>query len=462
METVEMPTTEDSLKSIIGKTDLLYPFVAVLIIRVFFHLSANFSAIALIISLNLGIINITPENESLYLILINLSINLIAQLGSILAFILLYRSNRLESDEKRVPGGQFLFLVLLVFSIEICFIIFVVPVVDIFLEPLGETIVTYELILPSDIVLENPLYYVLYFGVLVFGAAISEELIFRRAMIPFLERRGLGSFWVLTISGLVFSLIHTPSDLVVGSIRYAVVHFFGTFAGGLSLGFVYMRTRDVRWSILLHGIINGFASVSSLALARYEAYGELTLLMMSSLWILASIIVGIAASIYAVIEFTRKRRTLELPAWIQILTDFNFRTERLRPIIVFSIGFILIEGGIPVLFNFIYEFLGEPSRERLLFENLIEITYWLVIIVISLYFVFRIAKPLESPEWVSPMSITTLKPFVRREFDVLQVAPEETLFCTNCGKQKVPNSRFCVFCGNEYLVYGSESIQEQE
>jgi len=226
-----------------------------------------------------------------------------------------------------------------------------------------------------------------------------------------------------------------------------------------------MRTRDVRWSILLHSIINGYAAFLSVVLARYETYAtfvDLFLLMIGFLWVIASIIIGIAASIYGAIEFFRKRKTLDSPAWIQILNDFNLRTEYLKLIIVFSIGFILIEGGIPVLFSFFYEYLGAPSRERLFLETLIEIGYWIPLIFFSLYFVYKRAKPLESPVWVSTIGITPSKPFIRRESSVPQDTQGETLFCTNCGKTKVPNSKFCVFCGDEYLNFGSEDFTNQQ
>ncbi|MFX0184624.1 MAG: lysostaphin resistance A-like protein, partial [Candidatus Hodarchaeota archaeon] len=224
---------EDSSKSHIQNKDLLYPFAVVLLMLSIFDITGNFAAIGLLAALLLGFLGSTSESM---LTLLTLFLNLIAQLGSILIFIVLHQSNRIESEEKEMPHGPYLLIVLLVYSIDFIYIIFVTPLIDMILKQLatffgislGELVSTYEGIFPTLDLLENPLYYLLFFGVLVFGAAISEELIFRRTLIPFLERRGFGTFWVLIFSSLLFSLIHTPADLISGSIRYAIVHFFGT------------------------------------------------------------------------------------------------------------------------------------------------------------------------------------------------------------------------------------------
>jgi len=446
-------TPENSSKSFIQNKDLLYPFAVVLLMLSIFDITGNFAAIGLLAALLLGFFGSTSESM---LTLLSLFLNLVAQLGSILIFIVLYQGNRIESEEKKMPPGPFFLIVLLVYSIDFIYIIFVVPIIDSFLEPLGETVITYEGIFPTLDLLGNPLYYILFFGVLVFGAAISEELVFRRTLIPLLERRGFGTFWVLIFSSLLFSLIHTPADLISGSIRYAIVHFFGTFAGGLTLGFVYMRTRDVRWPMLLHGLSNGFAGVAAIALARYEELNDFTLIFISGFWIMIFVFVGIGTTVYSVVQFIRKRKSIDVPVWIRILTDFNLRTNYLNLVIALIIGFILIEGGIPVILNFIFGYLGEATRERLVLENLIGLCYLIPLAIVLGYFIYRTATPLETPDWVSEPIISVSKPI-----HFIPQHPTMAQFCTYCGRPRLQGAQFCVYCGEKYLEFVPTEIPEE-
>ncbi|MFX0149703.1 MAG: type II CAAX prenyl endopeptidase Rce1 family protein [Candidatus Hodarchaeota archaeon] len=449
----EEPMPEDSKRSFIQNKDLLYPFAVVLLILSITDITGSFVAIGFLATLLLGFFGSTSESM---MTLLNLLLNLITQIGSILIFITLYHGNRIESEEKKMPPGPFFLIVLLVYSIDFIYIIFVVPIIDTFLEPLGETVITYEGIFPTMDLLGNPLYYILFFGVLVFGAAISEELVFRRALIPFLERRGFGTFWVLMFSSLLFSLIHTPADLIVGSIRYAITHFFGTFAGGLTLGFVYMRTRDVRWPMLLHGMTNGFAGVAAIALARYEELNEYTLIMISGIWMMIFLIVGIGTTVYLVIQFIRKRTSIDVPVWIRILTDFNLRSKYLNSVLTLIISFIIIIGVIPVLLNWIFGYFGETTREIQILENIIGLSYLIPLSIILVYFIYRIAAPLETPDWVSDPIILAEKPI-----HFIPQQPTANRFCTSCGRQRIQGAQFCVYCGEKYLVYIPREVPEE-
>jgi membrane protease YdiL (CAAX protease family) len=48
-------------------------------------------------------------------------------------------------------------------------------------------------------------------GLLALQAGIGEELLFRGYLITRLERLGLGAFWCIVLSGMIFGLIHVPS-----------------------------------------------------------------------------------------------------------------------------------------------------------------------------------------------------------------------------------------------------------
>ncbi|MHA1227680.1 MAG: lysostaphin resistance A-like protein, partial [Candidatus Hodarchaeales archaeon] len=303
--------------------DLLYPFAIILLMLSVFDLSANFANSTILVTLILGLFEITSQDM---VTLLNLLLNLIAQAGAIVTFVFLYRSNKIEPEEKKVPRSQFLLKMLLIYSAEFTFIFVLVPVLDKLLEPLGPSISSYESIFPSITLLRDPLYYILFFGVLTFGASISEELIFRRSLIPFLERRGLGTFWVLMFTSILFSFIHVPADIMQGSLRWTIVHFMGTFIGGFALGYLYMLTREIVWPIILHSANNAFSGLSIITYARYDLFGDFLLLPILAFWVLVFLAIGSGIIIYAFILFITKRHTVQ-PVWMKILKDFNIESK---------------------------------------------------------------------------------------------------------------------------------------
>lgn len=79
--------------------------------------------------------------------------------------------------------------------------------------------------------------------VTVILAPIVEELIFRRAVLEHLLPYGEGT--AIVVSALMFALAHGN-----------FFQFFYTFGGGLLLGYVYTRTRRIRYSTIMHVIFN--------------------------------------------------------------------------------------------------------------------------------------------------------------------------------------------------------------
>lgn len=84
----------------------------------------------------------------------------------------------------------------------------------------------------------------------VIVAPIVEELVFRKLMIDRLG--GFGEKTVIVFSALMFGLFHTN-----------LYQFFYAFGVGLLFGYVYVRTGKIRYSIILHMVINLFGGVIS-------------------------------------------------------------------------------------------------------------------------------------------------------------------------------------------------------
>jgi len=103
--------------------------------------------------------------------------------------------------------------------------------------------------------------------------AIFMEYLYRRTLIPLLEKRGMSSFSAVITSSLVFALVNIPFSLglqitlltesnllnmylskynLLNSIVYALNLFLTTFILGLACGITYILTRNIVFSIIVH------------------------------------------------------------------------------------------------------------------------------------------------------------------------------------------------------------------
>ncbi len=95
----------------------------------------------------------------------------------------------------------------------------------------------------------------LIFIVMVILAPIAEEIIFRKLLIDRIGHFGDG--WAIVISALAFALIHTN-----------IYQFIYALMVGLVFGYIYTRTRDVRYTIVMHALLNFLGSVVALFVQR--------------------------------------------------------------------------------------------------------------------------------------------------------------------------------------------------
>ena len=431
--------------------DLIYCFAIILIMLTAFDLSGNLAYLGIIFGITYTAADIP---------ILNLILNLAAQVGMIISFLVLYKLRQIEPEEKTVPQGVHLLTTYALYALNIAFAFFVVVNIETFLrEVLGFTTESpYEGIEPTLSLLENPLFVPLFIAVLVVGASISEELVFRRTLIPMLERRGLGQAWALIISSVVFSLRHTPADYLSGSLGFAIVHLFGTMSGGLILGYIYLRTRNILWPILLHGLTNGVAAFSQIAITLYNnGTGDTTLFLVSGFLLLAAVGFGVLVFFYAAIQAITRRQGLRKPVWLQIVTDVKIKSINFINVLILVVVFVFFSGGIPFLFEFLESIIvssgiaDEISIGFLMVS--IETIYYLLFLSVLCFFVFKKAQPLEKPVFVSK-SIEAeqriLSPSIYMSQPVYQEKVEE--LCKSCGNPKFPGAKFCAYCGAEHTT----------
>ena len=111
----------------------------------------------------------------------------------------------------------------------------------------------------DTVVSSTPIWLILVLMVIV--APVVEELIFRKIVIDRLSV--FGDRVAIIFSGVAFGLIHAN-----------LYQFFYAAFLGIILGYVYTRTRDIKYSIFIHMLINFLGSVVALyvsdALVSYE------------------------------------------------------------------------------------------------------------------------------------------------------------------------------------------------
>ena len=79
----------------------------------------------------------------------------------------------------------------------------------------------------------------------------------RRLLIPLLEERGMSPLLAVIVSSFIFAIGHLPNDFSNGNLTTLLIHIPRVFIFGLILGFIYILTRNVFYSVLAHGIANG-------------------------------------------------------------------------------------------------------------------------------------------------------------------------------------------------------------
>ena len=105
--------------------------------------------------------------------------------------------------------------------------------------------------------------------IVVIAAPIMEELLFRKFIIDRTSKYGEGV--AIVLSGLMFGLFHGN----LGQFSYA-------FFLGIFFGFIYIKTRNIVYTIILHTIVNFLGSFVSMLLIDSSGYMELLELLSSN------------------------------------------------------------------------------------------------------------------------------------------------------------------------------------
>lgn len=151
----------------------------------------------------------------------------------------------------------------------------------------------------------NPFNIVLFLITMTIGAALFEEMVFRRLLIPLLEDSHVVSFVAVIASSIMFAMAHLDADLIHGNIAGGFIHTTGLFLFSMALGMTYILTRNVIFPVAIHAVSNLLGSLNILFMLMENE----VLLTIHSILVLMMLVIGVGITIYVVWKYFRGSET---------------------------------------------------------------------------------------------------------------------------------------------------------
>ncbi|TFG11840.1 MAG: CPBP family intramembrane metalloprotease [Promethearchaeota archaeon] len=188
----------------------------------------------------------------------------------------------------------------------------------------------------------NPLNVIIYFLPFTIGAPIFEELVYRRTLLPLMEKRGMSSFVAIIVISVIFAVAHFPNDLVNGNLYGGIVHIVGVFFISISLGISYVLTRNIIFPIIIHSLIN-LISFSGPLITVFE---DVALNLIYNFVVNLIVILGIGFMIYCAWCQVKKKNA----RWLELTSNKSIRNIKFGVIIFLFIG--ISSSFLPIILEF--------------------------------------------------------------------------------------------------------------
>ena len=264
-------------------------------------------------------------------IIVNLFILLISQfIGSIFVYFLLiplFKARDIEYHSLNLlNSARTVFLICATFTIVFTSNFILVHIFRVF-DVIPQS--GYNDVLLNSEHLNNPINILMFYLPLTIGAPVYEEIIYRRLLIPLMEERGMSPIVAVLTSSFTFAIAHLPGDLVNGNLPGGIIHVWGVFFIGMSLGLIYILTRNVIYPIIIHGVLN-FISFSG---PLVSILGNDIMIMSYSVIILTIFLLGLGVFIFGLWQYFRKSDV----EWVSLI-----RKKTYNHIKYGSLGFLII------------------------------------------------------------------------------------------------------------------------
>ena len=227
----------------------------------------------------------------------------------------------------------------------------------------------YSGILLNSTQANNPLNVIIYYLPFIIGAPIFEEFLYRRTLIPLLEKRGMTSFTAIIIISIIFAVAHLPNDIINGNIYGGIIHVVGVFYISISLGISYILTRNILFPIIIHSLIN----LISFSGPLFQVMDNLVLNLIYNITIVIIFAVGIFFLIYCIWNLIRRTPK----KWIKSIRNRKIRSVKLGTLIFLLIG--ISSAFLPVIIEIISVIAFNLSNNIYSYISLLLISQFLVI-----------------------------------------------------------------------------------
>ncbi len=254
------------------------------------------------------------------------------------------------------PKFSILFSLIAILIISVSFLEIVLSFTDLMLDLIQ---LDPAQISPYDIYFFEPVNIFLFLALAVIAGPIFEELVFRRFTVSLLSSQSQSNIFIVSVSALIFSLSHTMSDLLEGSLRYTILHFIVTFSLGIVLAMIFLRW-GLKIAIVFHSTWNMFSFVSYLL--NLNGFIELLDLMTLGFLGITFVLVGITIIrlrnlnkiTKEIINFPSMNEFKSVGTNIFLIISF----ELFLPLILLSVAQNLITTGFILLMQIIGFILG--------------------------------------------------------------------------------------------------------
>ncbi|MHA1242983.1 MAG: lysostaphin resistance A-like protein [Candidatus Heimdallarchaeota archaeon] len=212
-------------------------------------------------------INLADDTSSRYIFTI-LLINAVAVIFmGILVYIINRRTAYIPSTQK-FSLNKFDGKILLMALGLIIFLVGGIQLLNSFI--LTKYFPDYTIDSPYNFLSSNNVYVLLLASILVIIIApIVEEMFYRWTVVSTLKN-GMNTSATILFSALIFALAHSATNLAY-SFYFFIIHFVTTFIIGAIFAFIYIKTKKIIVTIILHSVWNALTTVG--AVLEYAGHG---------------------------------------------------------------------------------------------------------------------------------------------------------------------------------------------
>ncbi|MHA1440313.1 MAG: lysostaphin resistance A-like protein [Candidatus Heimdallarchaeota archaeon] len=212
-------------------------------------------------------INLSDDTSSRYIFTI-LLINAVAVIFmGILVYIINRRTAYIPSTQK-FSLNKFDGKILLMALGLIIFLVGGIQLLNSFI--LTKYFPDYTIDSPYNFLSSNNVYVLLLASILVIIIApIVEEMFYRWTVVSTLKN-GMNTSATILFSALIFALAHSATNLAY-SFYFFIIHFVTTFIIGAIFAFIYIKTKKIIVTIILHSVWNALTTVG--AVLEYAGHG---------------------------------------------------------------------------------------------------------------------------------------------------------------------------------------------